>query len=47
MGSAFLEVMECHSREMRGERPFVFATLISGQDTEIIVRFIESQGLMQ
>lgn len=40
-------MMECHSREMRGERPFVFATLMSGQDTKIIVRFIERQELMQ
>jgi len=32
---------------MRGERPFVFATLRTGQDTETIVRFIKRQGLMR
>jgi urease accessory protein len=32
---------------MRGERPFIFTNLKTGHGLEEIVRFIETQGLMQ
>jgi urease accessory protein len=32
---------------MRGERPFVFTNLKSGQGLATIVEFIQHQGLMQ
>jgi urease accessory protein len=31
---------------MRGERPFVFSNLKTGQGLDTIIRFIEKQGLM-
>ena len=47
MVGASLEVMERDSRKMRGERPFVFTNLKTGQGLDSIVRFIEHQGLMK
>jgi len=47
MVGASLEVMERDSRKMRGERPFVFTNLRTGQGLDIVVRFIQRQGLMQ
>jgi urease accessory protein len=47
MVGASLEVMERDSRKMRGERPFVFTNLKTGQGLDTIVRFIQRQGLMQ
>jgi len=44
---ASLEVMEHDARRMRGERPFLFSNLKSGQGLEDIVRFIEQRGLMR
>src|SRR5712691_4274926 len=41
---ASLEVMERDARRMRGQRPFVFANLRSGQGVEEIADFIESKG---
>ena len=41
---ASLEVMERDSRRMRGQRPFVFANLRSGQGVDEIARFIETKG---
>jgi urease accessory protein len=41
---ASLEVMERDTRRMRGQRPFVFANLRSGQGVEEIARFIETKG---
>jgi urease accessory protein len=41
---ASLEVMERDARRMRGQRPFVFANLRSGQGVEEIARFIETKG---
>lgn len=38
--------MERDARAQRGERPFVFSNLKSGQGLPDIVRFIERQGLM-
>jgi urease accessory protein len=47
MVGASLEVMERDSRKMRGQRPFVFTNLKTGQGLDTIVRFIEHQGLMK
>jgi urease accessory protein len=41
---ASLEVMDRDTRRMRGQRPFVFANLRSGQGVEEIARFIETKG---
>ncbi len=46
MVGASLEVMDRDARRMRGERPFVFSNLKSGEGLEKIVRFIETQGLL-
>jgi urease accessory protein len=43
---ASLEVMDRDARRMRGERPFVFTCLKTGDGLENIVRFIEQRGLM-
>jgi urease accessory protein len=47
MVGASLEVMDRDARKMRGERPFVFSNLKSGQGLDVIVGFIEKQGLMR
>jgi urease accessory protein len=41
---ADLSVMEADSKRMRGDRPFVFTNLLSGEGLETIVSFIEEQG---
>ncbi|TXI46531.1 urease accessory protein UreG [Methylophilus sp.] len=46
MVGASLEVMDQDAKRMRGDKPFVFSNLKSGQGLEDIVRFIEKQGLM-
>ena len=46
MVGASLEVMERDSRKMRGERPFVFTNLKTGQGLETIIGFIETQGML-
>jgi urease accessory protein len=43
---ASLEVMDRDSRRMRGEHPFVFTNLKTGQGVDAIVRFIEEHGLI-
>jgi urease accessory protein len=43
---ASLEVMDRDARRMRGERPFVFSNLKTGQGLDEIVRFIEKQGML-
>ncbi|MFM1891802.1 MAG: hypothetical protein RLZ44_879 [Pseudomonadota bacterium] len=43
---ASLEVMERDSRRMRGERPFVFSNLRTGQGLEEIIAFIEREGML-
>jgi urease accessory protein len=43
---ASLEVMERDAKRMRGDRPFLFSNLKTGHGEEEIVRFIETQGLM-
>ncbi|WP_373508900.1 urease accessory protein UreG [Thiocapsa sp.] len=44
---ASLEVMERDSKRMRGERPFVFTNLRTGQGLERILDFIEHQGMLR
>ena len=44
---ASLEVMDRDARKMRGERPFVFSNLKTGQGLDEIVRFIETQGMLK
>ncbi len=44
---ASLEVMERDARRMRGERPFVFTNLRTGQGLEPIVAFIEREGMLE
>lgn len=43
---ASLEVMDRDSKRMRGERPFVFTNLKQEDGLDVIVAFIEKQGLM-
>ena len=44
---ASLEVMERDARRMRGERPFVFTNLKTGQGLDQVIAFIRAQGLME
>lgn len=43
---ASLEVMERDAKKMRGERPFVFSNLKTGQGLDQIVDFILSKGML-
>jgi urease accessory protein len=47
MVGASLDVMDRDARKMRGERPFVFSNLKTGQGLDQIIAFIEHQGLMR
>jgi len=44
MVGANLKVMEADTLTMRGERPFVFANLKSGEGVEAIANFIIHKG---
>ena len=44
---ASLEVMDRDARKMRGERPFLFTNLKTGQGLDGVIAFIEKQGLFQ
>jgi urease accessory protein len=46
MVGASLEVMDRDARKMRGQRPFVFSNLKSGQGLDSIVEFIETEGML-
>jgi urease accessory protein len=43
---ASLEVMAADSKRMRGDRPFVFSNLKTGQGLEEIIDFIRHQGML-
>ncbi len=45
MVGASLEVMDRDARRMRGERPFVFTNLKTGQGLDRVIEFIEREGL--
>ena len=47
MVGASLEVMATDAKRMRGERPFVFSNLKTGQGLPEIIAFIERQGLLK
>ena len=47
MVGASLEVMDRDAKKMRGDRPFVFSNLKTGQGLDVIVQFIQSQGLLE
>ncbi len=47
MVGASLEVMERDARKMRGDKPFVFSNLKTGQGLEQIVEFIVRQGMLR
>ena len=47
MVGASLEVMEHDAKRMRGERPFVFTNMKTGQGLDTIIRFIEVEGLLE
>jgi urease accessory protein len=44
---ASLEVMDRDARRMRGDRPFVFTCLKTGDGLENVVRFIEQEGILK
>jgi urease accessory protein len=43
---ASLEVMAHDARKMRGNRPFVFTNLKTGQGLDVVVKFIEMEGML-
>ncbi len=45
MVGASLEVMDRDAKKMRGEKPFVFTNLKTGQNLDTVIRFIEIEGL--
>jgi urease accessory protein len=47
MVGASLAVMDQDARRMRGERPFVFSNMKTGQGLTEIVAFIEHQGMLR
>ena len=46
MVGASLEVMAHDAKKMRGERPFVFTNLKTGQGLETVIQFIEKEGML-
>ncbi len=43
---ASLQVMETDSRRMRGDKPFVFTQLKSGKGLEIVIEFLQREGML-
>ncbi|MDR3412715.1 MAG: urease accessory protein UreG [Formivibrio sp.] len=46
MVGASLEVMAHDAKKMRGERPFLFSNMKTGQSLDQIIAFIETQGML-
>ena len=46
MVGASLEVMERDAKKMRGERPFVFSNMKTGQGLDAIIAFIRQAGML-
>jgi len=46
MVGASLEVMDQDAKRMRGERPFVFSNMKTGEGLDRIIQFIETQGML-
>ena len=46
MVGASLEVMDRDTKKMRGERPFVFSNLKTGQGLADIIAFVEREGML-
>ncbi len=46
MVGASLDVMERDAKKMRGERPFVFSNMKSGQGLAEIIRFVVDRGML-
>ena len=46
MVGASLEVMERDARKMRGERPFVFSNMKTGQGLDEIIAFVVDKGML-
>jgi len=46
MVGASLEVMARDAKRMRGERPFIFTNLKTGEGLESVIRFIETEGML-
>ena len=46
MVGASLDVMAHDARAQRGERPFVFTNLKSGEGLDIVIRFIRDRGML-
>jgi urease accessory protein len=44
---ASLEVMERDAKRMRGERPFVFTNLKTGQGLDTVIEFIKREGMLR
>ncbi len=44
---ASLKVMEIDSRRMRGDKPFVFTQLKSGEGLETVISFLKQEGMLR
>lgn len=44
---ASLEVMEADSRRMRGDKPFVFTNLKTGEGLQTVIDFVVHQGMLE